>query len=137
MSYETERQQITQAWKTAWAAGSNLPCQYRNIKFDPPADGGPFAVFAILRGQSTTAGMAGGGNNRYRHPGVVQIDISISEGKGSRIALTLADEVAAIFRGQNVSGIIFRAPALAEISEPEVSRARHIVSIPFHRDTTF
>lgn len=137
MSYENERQAITQAFKTAWEAGSNLPVQHFNRDFDPPADGGPYLKFFILRGTSATASLNSGNVQRYRHPGLVQIDIVISQGKGSRIGLDLVDEVAAIFRGQNIGGIIFRAPDVTEIDEAETSRVSFIVSIPFHRDSNF
>lgn len=137
MTYETERVSLTTEFKTAWAAGSNLPVQYFNIDFTPPADGSPYLVFAILRGQSAVAGMAGAGQNRYRHPGIVQIDVNIAQGKGSRIALELVDEAAAIFRGKVVDGIRFSAPDVREMLEPESSRIRFIVSIPFYRDENF
>ena len=137
MSYETERLAIRTAFKTAWEAGSDLPVQWFNIDFDPPADGSPYIAFSVLRGQSGQSGMLSATQARFRHPGVVQIDVVIGKGKGSRIALELVDEIAAIFRGQNVSGIIFRAPDVSQILEPEVSRVRFIVSIPFHRDETF
>lgn len=134
MSYETERQDITQAFKTAWEAGSNLPVKYFNSEFTPPANGSPWVTFTIIRGQSRAVGIVGNNQVRYRHPGVVQIDISIAQKKGSRIALLLADEIAAIFRGKTISGIRFFAPELTEVTEEQTSRTKFIVSIAFHRD---
>ena len=137
MSYETERQNITTAFKTAWGAGSNLPVQYENVEFTPPGAGAPFVAFTVLRGQSQASGIVGGGVIRYRHPGVLQIDVNIAKGKGSRLALDLVDEIALIFRGIIVSGIVFRAPDVRRMLEPETARLRYVVSIPFHRDTNF
>ena len=137
MSYEAERQTLTQAFKTAWDAGSALPVQYENIDFDPPADGSPYLSFSILRGQAAVAGMVGGGVNRYRHPGLVQIDVVTAVGEGTRVGTLLVDEVCLIFRGQNVSGIIFSAPDVRRMIEPETSRHRFIVTIPFYRDENF
>jgi hypothetical protein len=136
MSYETERVNITTAFKNAWEAGSNLPVQWENITFDPPANGDPFVAVSIINGQSAQSGMIGGGQAQYRHPGVLQIDISIAKGKGTKVARLLVDEVATIFRGQIVSGIVFRAPAVRRMLEPETSRVRFIVSFTFHRDET-
>lgn len=137
MNYEGERQAITAAFKAPWVAGSNLPVQYNNIKFDPPADGAPFLAFRIIRGQSVRVGRVSSGKARFRHPGIVQIDISIAQYKGTKIANLLIDEVAAIFRGQTISGIVFRAPDVREMLEPETSRVRFIVTIPFHWDDNF
>ncbi len=134
MTWEAERVTIVSAFKTAWEAGSNLPVQWENQAFDPPADGGIFLSLSILRGQSTQAGMVGGGVAMYRHPGIVQIDVSIAQGKGTRVGLELVDEIALIFRGKNISGIIFRAPDIRRMLEPETSRIRFIVTIPYHRD---
>lgn len=137
MSYEAERQAITTAFKTPWEAGSNLPVQWENIEFDPPQDGAPFVAFAILRGQSTQVGVVSSTKARFRHPGIVQVDVNIAKGKGTRLGVLLVDEIAAIFRGQLVSGIVFNAPDIRRMLEPETSRVRFIVTIPFHRDATF
>lgn len=137
MSWETERQNIVTAFKTPWEAGSNLPVQWENIEFDPPGDGSPYLAFAVIRGQSTQMGKVSTAKARFRHPGIVQIDVNIAKGKGTRIATLLVDEIAAIFRGKIISGIIFRAPDVRRITEPETSRVRFIVTIPYHRDSTF
>lgn len=134
MTYETERVTIVTAFKTAWEAGSNLPVQWENQAFDPPTDGGIFVSLSILRGQSAHAGMVGAGVAMYRHPGTVQVDVSIAQGKGTRVGLELVDEISLIFRGKIISGIIFRAPDIRRMLEPETSRIRFIISFPFHRD---
>ena len=135
MSYETERQNITTVFKAAWEAGSDLPVQYENVDFDPPNDAGPFVALAVLRGQSVASGLVGGGTIRYRHPGILQIDVSTAKGKGTALALNYVDEIATIFRGKNISGIVFRAPDVRRMLEPETSRHRFVVSIPFYRDS--
>jgi hypothetical protein len=137
MSYETERQTITTLFKTAWEAGSNYPVQWPNQEFTPPSDGSPYVAFNILRGQSRAASLNSSGSARYRHPGIVQIDVIFSRGKGVRLANETADEIAAIFRGKTLSGIRYQAPDVREVSEPETSRVRFNVSVPFTRDTTF
>ncbi len=137
MSYEAERVNITAGFRVPWEAGSNLAVQWPNHKFDPPTDGGMYLGFRIIRGQSNAMGIVSSSKARYRHPGIVQIDINFAKNSGNKVANEVADEVAAIFRGQTISGIIFRAPDVREMLEPETSRVRLIITIPFHRDTNF
>lgn len=134
MSYETERVNIETAFRASW--GSTTTIQTENKDFTPPASGA-WVVLTILRGQSEVVGLSGGNSRRYRHPGVLQIDVVIEQAKGTKVVLDLCDTVAAIFRGKRISGIVFLAPeGPTRIDEPETSRLRFAVSIPFYRDTT-
>lgn len=136
MSYDQERQDITSHFETEWAltAYAALPVKYQNRAFDPP-DEGPWVEMNILRGQAAAAALVGGGVVRYRHPGVLQFDVILEAAKGTRSALVICDQIAAIFRGVKVSNILFRAPdGPRMLNEPETSRQRFILSIPFQRD---
>ena len=136
MGYDQERQDITSHLKANFSA---LPIQFENIgTFDPPADGSPWLEVNILRGQAAAASLVGGGGVRYRHTSVLQLTVNLAQGKGTRIALEHCDSLAAIFRGQKVNNLLFRAPAGPfRLNEPETGRQRFIISIPFQRDESF
>ena len=67
---------------------------------------------------------------------VLRGDVVVEDGTGSREALEACDKIAAIFAGQKVSGILFRQPdGPIPNNEPETSRQRFIMRIPYQRDS--
>jgi hypothetical protein len=134
MTWAAELQTLESEFATNW--GATTPVQYENdAAFTPPSDQADYAMFQILQGQSEIVGGQGGGNGKYRHRGVIQIDLYTSEGEGSAPALTLADTASAIFRGKRIGDVICRAPAISKpVSDGGYFRVT--VSINYQRDET-
>jgi hypothetical protein len=135
MTYAAELQTIESHFSTNWAGAT--PIQFENDgAFEPPSDQAAFVRLFVLQGESENVGGRGKNIQKFRHPGVVQIDILSSEGRGTKPALDLADQASAIFRGKRVNDVIFRAPAIAKPAEGG-GYYRVTVSVRYHRDENF
>ena len=134
MTWSTELRTLESHFATQW--GATTPIHFQEAgAFTPPSDHSPWVRFQILQGESAiVAGHGAGG--RYRHPGVIQIDIQTAKGKGTAPALSLADQAAAIFRGKRIGDVLCRAPALSEPT-PDGGYYRVTVSIRYQRDENF
>lgn len=93
--------------------------------------------FFILNGNSDIASIGSPGCTKYRHVGVVAIHIYVPKSTGTKRRNALTDQVSAVFRGQTVDGIIFRAPNVIPSASPVSDHVRIIVNIPFQWDETF
>ena len=134
MTYEADRQTITSHLKTELAQISSLPVKTDNLPFDPPGEGA-WVELHILRGQAQAASLRTGAGARVRYTGLVQFDVVVEPGTGSREALEACDHLATIFAGKKVGAILFRQPdGPIPNNEPETSRQRFIMRIPYQRD---
>lgn len=134
MTYATELADLESYFATQWA--QTTPVQYENAQFEPPADGSAFVRFWLLGGMSEATGYAGPTQRRYRHPGVIQIDIFTPQGIGAKPGLELADQAAAIFRGRRIGSVLCRNPALSK-PVAESGYFRVTLSVTFQRDSQF
>ena len=113
MTWQAELTTIEAHFDTQWAGATSV--QYENAPFTPPSDQSEYVRLQVLQGESALVGYRGGvGQGLYRHVGVVQVDIFTPQSIGGARALELADNVAAIFRGQRVGDVLFRNPSLAK-----------------------
>lgn len=131
--FDNAQQLIEQKFNTAWNAAT--PIAFDNVEFDPPATVDQWVRLNVLDEAAFVAGM-GGGVNLYRHPGIVIVQVFIRDGSGIREAKQLADTVAAIFRGANENGILYRAPYVETVG-PNNGWFQVNVNIPFHWDAQF
>jgi len=102
---------IRSAFNTGFTAH---PIAWPNAPFDPPKDGAgdplPYVRFHILEADANIAGY-GGNTQLYRHPGEVKVNVLVPDGQGDGLAREIGELVAAVFRGQTLSGIRFYAPS--------------------------
>ena len=82
-----------------------------------PTRNEPFVRLTILNGEARQ--VENGNTNRWRRPGIVEIQIFVPAGSGDGLAHELADSVRDIFEGRTISGVIFRAT-----SEQRAGRGR-------------
>jgi len=131
MSFETAGNTIRSRFATQFALiQPTVPIHYDNDAGDPP-DSGPWVRLTILDGDASQVSL--GATRRWRNPGVVTIQVFVEVGIGDGLAREIADDVAAIFRGVTVSGVIFRAPSIRRVG-PDGKWYQVNVSTPFQFD---
>jgi hypothetical protein len=85
---------------------SGYDIAWPNVSFTPPADT-PWLRFTITEGEAANAGF-GGSQNLYRHPGNVIVQVFVPANEGDGRARSIADLVAAVYRGKRLTpGIRF------------------------------
>ena len=124
---------IQQRVEANWTA---TEVEWQNTEFDPKL-GTPFVKVTLLFGDENIAGFAGtDSGNMYRKVGVVFFSIFVPPDSGTRLAYTHADNLIALFRGQEVSGIRFRGVEVNEVGEGD-GWFQVNVSIAFEADEVF
>lgn len=129
-------------FNTGWAGAT--PIAWPGRDFEPPADLASFVRMTIIESDSRQIEI-GHTTNQYREVGLIIFQIFTETDQGDGLALTLADNVANIFRSQQVTytdgRAIFRAPQRRVIgpnSDGVSSSAGNWfqvnVSIPYIRD---
>lgn len=135
MSYATEAQVVRERLNTNW---TTTQIHWPNTDFTPGTS--PWIRPTILPADARAADIATA--PRYRHVGVLIIQVFVPLGAGDGLALEYADTIAALFRGQNVSGVRFYG------EDGEAVRIRNVgpdgkgffqmnVECPMFRDTIF
>lgn len=131
MTFEAENTAIESKFHDNWAAAT--PVKYDNVDFTPPGNAA-FVELQIHNGFASP--ISTGGTTLYRSPGIISINIYLPLNTGTKTAKGYTDTIAAIFRGQQFSGIICRAASVTRIGELD-GKFVYNVSIPFFRDETF
>ena len=102
MSFETIRQTIESLFEAGWAG--QTPVAYDGVEFQTPVTA--WVRVSIQFADKVQASM--GSRKTWRTTGAVVVQCFSPYGNGSKEALTLADNVAAIFQGIQSGGITFR-----------------------------
>lgn len=137
MSFADERQALESYFSDNWETTS---VKYQNVPFDQPKNTA-WVSFAILPGQGEQKDLADA--PLYRYAGVIQVDIFVPVRVGTESLRDLADEVAELFRNQQIesgnSGVITcRLPGLQMVGvESQHGFYRGILTIPYQRDVVF
>ena len=119
----------------------SAPVAYDNTAFDPTRDaldaGGrnlaSWVRLTIIPGDGFQASL--GTPRVWRATGIVVVQVFSPLGEGDGSAYSLADDVAAIFRGVTVQGVVFRAPSLTHIG-PDGAWYQINVATPFQVNDT-
>lgn len=134
MSYATEGTAIRSRFNTAW--GATTPIAWPNVNFTPPS-GEPWVRFSVKTSDADEIGMNSGGTRRYRHEGMVAIQVFTPSNEGPGEALTLAEQVCAIFRGVVADGIRYGAPYVTEAGIDSAGWYQVNAWCPFYRDSLY
>lgn len=135
-SWEQEGNDIRAAFKTAM--DTSLPTvtvAYDNAPFNVPADGSTWVRLAIVSGASNRAALDAA-SPRYRHIGVVKVQIFVKPLRGDKEVRQTSEIIAAIFRGAAIGACQFRDPTIDVVGQ-ENGWYQWGVSTPFYRDETF
>jgi len=131
MTFEAETIAIESRFYNNWGAAT--PVKYDNVDFTPPA-GGAFVELQVHNGDALA--VSTGADITYRSPGIISINIYLPLNTGSNTGKEYADTIAAIFRGQQFSGISCQAASITRLGELD-GKFVYNVSIPFFRDEDF
>lgn len=106
MSFETAANTIRSQFNTEFSnLRPNVEIAWPNIAFTPNS-GESWVRLTIQDGDSRQVATVG---EKWRHPGVVIVQVFVPEGTGDGTALAIADDVVSVFQGMTLSGIRFRA----------------------------
>lgn len=133
LAYKAIEERLEAQWITA-PATPRTPILWDNAPGEPPADN-PWVRATLLPGQAEKIDL--GVPGRYRHPGVLDIQIFSPIQKGVRALTALADHMATIWRSVTVSGIVFRTPSLYRVGDTTDGWFQMNVSVPYRWDETF
>lgn len=86
-----------------------------NANPDPPqsptsAGTKGYLVVSLLPGEAHQVSIGIPGNNRFRQPGVLQVQIYTPSSDGDKTTLEIADIVCNAFRSKNEGGVIYKTP---------------------------
>ena len=97
-------------------------------------------IRATYRSPDAFQAECGGSALLFRHPGLFIASIFVPRGTGAGAALTVADAIAALFRGKSdtsgTTSIIYRAPKVREVGA-NGDWYQVDVEVPVERDTRF
>lgn len=130
MTYAAEQAAIQTRFYNNYTA---TQVKYDNIEFTP-TPGTAFAEFEIHDGEQHPISVAD--TILYRNPGIISINIHIPLNTSIQTGMAYADTAAAVFRGQQFSGITCRGAGITRIGEFDQWFIIN-VSIPFFRDEAF
>ena len=137
-TFDTLAGAFSTGWKTLKSAGppavyeAKTPIAWPNVNFTPPS--GPWVRFNVLDGEGTWRSIGSPGSNVAGYVGVVVIQVFVPLLSGESSARNLADDAAAIFQGQVISGIRFSLATFSLSNSVANDWYQMNVSIPFRRD---
>ena len=135
MGYETEQTTLESRFIQAWALiHSSIPVIYENSPISVPSSGS-FLKFEIHGVDADITGI-GGSSTQHTSTNFISIIVSVEKGTGSKTAKGLADDAAAVFRGAEISGYLFKSPWIKRLGN-QLGWFRYAVTIPFERSEIF
>jgi len=135
MSMELERQAVTSYIQTNWNATYGV-LFFEDQDFDQPA--GQFVLVSLIPvGQSQVS--FSGDTNLFRNIGILQFDILVPEGTGSRSARLAGDFIIGLMRNKNFrlsdqNVVQIRTPDTLRKVAAQNGRVRWVISFEYYRD---
>jgi hypothetical protein len=136
LSYDGEFGALLGRLAAEWDEEDNGPVAWPNRKFDPPdpSDVDVWIRPTVLPGVASQVSL--GDAPRYRHPGLLVVQVFSPLGVGDGAMRRAADRLMAIYRLARVEGFRFRAPYLDPVGPGETWFQANVV-VPYERDETF
>jgi hypothetical protein len=117
------------------ATWSGLPVWGANNQGEPPGDGSEFVMVQYPVAETRRMSL---GTRRYREEGAIRFVIHAQRGFGAGRALTLADDIAELFRDVTFDGVETRRPSSMPIGNDN-DRGNYFVAsvtVPYAFDFT-
>jgi len=127
MSFATARRDIEKRLADNWAT---TPIAYDNVAFDPPKDL-PWVAIRIF--EEPTERITIGSRGVHRVRGLVVVYMYTPKETGTATIRGYGDDIAAIYRDQQFSGITFESASIANVGDFEQWYQVN-VAIPFYWD---
>ena len=141
MSYATEastiRARFYSQWKTAQSfsdAQMLTRVAWPNKSFDPP-DGLSWVRLEVLPGGAQQTTMGSATTATFEYDGTISVQVFVPMNTGDGTARTLAEQVCAIFRSVEASGIIYDDPYVTTAGETGNGWYQLNVWAPYRRET--
>ncbi|RLI53406.1 MAG: hypothetical protein DRP09_15780 [Candidatus Thorarchaeota archaeon] len=131
MTFEAENTAIESRFSANFTA---TPIKWDNVAFAQPTDS-PWVEINIIDGNAFPASL-NGGSVLYRHTGIISVNIYVPVGTASKVARQYADQIAAIYRGQQFSSINCYEASIHRLGERDGWFVFN-VTVPFYRDEAF
>lgn len=138
---EAERTLIENYFDTEWLSGSyyHVPVAYPNVDFEPPHNKDSYVRLQFLATPSNQITLGGAANSSLiRFQGILQIDIYVEEGIGSKEARAIMDECSRILTRTQISSVTagvvtFRTPEVVHLGL-DGEYDRYVISWDYERD---
>lgn len=130
MSAVSGHKNIKNRLNTQW--GASTPVAWPNVAFKPVTDQA-WIRLTIKDGPCHRVEL-GAGQIHERGGGTIYVQVFVPEGKGTSPALTLADQIAAIFREWTYDNIACRTPSIRDFGSDGNGWYQVNVETPFIRD---
>ncbi|OCP05001.1 MULTISPECIES: phage tail terminator-like protein [unclassified Ensifer] len=130
-SYDAVHDYLIANWSTT-------PIAFENDRFEPPTDAETWLfveVFGDLFAQESI-GAETQAANLWREAGQIYVHVMTPRGAGTRTARLYASQIADLFRGQEIAGVVFRDASIGagEPGKADGSYFRMTVTIDWQRD---
>lgn len=135
MSYADEARAIRDRFRVQWAA--RTPIAPPNVTYAPPSDKKPWVRLSILPGGANEAGFSFGDKRRYRHDGLISVQVFTPDNSGDGVAMELAEAACGIFRSETFSGVRCLTPYISGAGPDGVGWYMVNVWCPYTRDTFY
>lgn len=131
MSFNAALQAVESHLAANW---TDTPIAYENVDFTPPT--GNWIKVMLITEKSELIGI--GASRLRRHTGRILLYCFVPVGAGAQAAMSLTDDVIAVFDDANLSGFTLRTPRAVpdEDDDDQASHFRAMAVIPFWRDET-
>lgn len=116
MSYLAERISIENFFNTNYTPPAGVDLFFENIPI-PEQNNDPYIVLLVRDGTAFQGSMGGSVNNLFRNNGFAICEIRHLIDTGTNAALTIADDIANVFRAQQFDGITMLAPTIDRIGD--------------------
>jgi hypothetical protein len=111
MSFEALEDAIRTRFNTEITTGQSLVTQWPNAPFDKP-DNALWARVTILEGATRQKTL--GPSAEQRTPGVLTVQLFYPVGRGTEVQTQMADTIAAKFKRDTFSGVVFQTPYIEQ-----------------------
>ena len=130
MSYETAHNTIRTHFGTQIEDAQSVYVLYDNVEDGHPADT-KWVRMSILDGEAFQSEI--GASPKFRHPGIMEVQVFVPVHEGDKTALTLADQIVTAFRRTTISGsVVFRTPSVLTVGSTGGKWWQVNVTCPFY-----
>lgn len=131
-AFDAIKGRITEVW------ADETPVVYENEAFPTPNKPAPFLYVEIFGTSYEQASLGADpqSQNKWRENGLLLLHMMVPNGSGTSQARIYAKQLAAMFRGQEVSGVVFRDMSIgaSEPGDEDGNYYRMTVRVDWQRD---
>lgn len=132
IDYREELNALCQAFHARW--GDETPVAWENVSYSPQS-GVPWVRFSMRPAKSSQVTIGNPGNNVFRYPGIVDVQIFTPKHGGMTEAARLADKVIGIFHDLILDGFVFSEGYLTVPASSDDAWHQANVTVEYRRST--